>query len=259
MTDKIILKEEVKEEKEVKEVKQVKEEVKSNWFNKTFLLYKNDPLIESIIKNYIFYITSFICLIIISIYSKNNLFYTIVSFIIASFSGFVIHYVSHDIKLEEAYLKQNNYIRRNKYSNNIVLFFCKLLDFHETIHHESSINKLKQNMIIEFILNFITQGGCAMLVCYFAKKMNQYVFLLWGLMYCSVHIINYSYIPSKIHEKHHLDKKTNYGIDIWDVMLGTKYNNDTSDIEIINHYSINIIIITVIIILLIKYNVLSFS
>jgi hypothetical protein len=219
------------------------------------LLASYDPLYQSIIKNYIFYITSFICLFIISKYSKINLFSTIITFIIASFLGFVIHFVSHAIKLEESYIKQNNYIRRNKYLNNIVIWLCQLLDFHETIHHDSSVNKTQKNMIYEFILNFVTQGGFVMFICYIAKRMNQYAFLLWGLMYCSVHIINYNIVKSKVHEKHHFNKKTNYGIDIWDILFATKYDNDNTDIELINHYSINIVVITAIILLLIKYNI----
>jgi hypothetical protein len=219
------------------------------------LLASYDPLYQSIIKNYIFYITSFICLFIISKYSKINLFSTIITFIIASFLGFVIHFVSHAIKLEESYIKQNNYIRRNKYLNNIVIWLCQLLDFHETIHHDSSVNKTQKYMIYEFILNFVTQCGFVMFTCYIAKRMNQYAFLLWGLMYCSVHIINYNIVKSKVHEKHHFNKNTNYGIDIWDILFATKYDNDNNDIELINHYSINIVVITAIILLLIKYNI----
>lgn len=52
--------------------------------------------------------------------------------------------------------------------------------------------------------------------------------------------------------KHHLDKHTNYGIDIWDIMFNTKYQGDNTDIENINHYSINVVIISAILVYVIN-------
>jgi hypothetical protein len=220
--------------------------------------FMNDPLMKSVTSNYIFYITSLICLFIISKYSKRSFIFTIITFIIASFAGFVIHYVSHAIRLEEEYVKNDNYITRNKYLNKIAIFSCKLLDFHDIIHHDSSINKTTKNIIYEFLLNFLTQGGFGIIIYYITKKLNGYIFLMWGLLYCTIHIINYNIVPSDVHMKHHLDKNTNYGVDIWDILFRTKYNDDPNEIELINHYSFNVIIITVIIVLLIKYNIFKF-
>ena len=217
-----------------------------------------DPLIQSIKVNYIFYITSLVCLFLISKYSNRNFLFTIITFIIASFSGFVIHYVSHAVSLEKECIKIDNYFTRNKYVNKMLLFSCKLLDFHDIIHHDSSINKTPKNLLYEFLLNFLTQGGFAIIIYYIAKKLNGYIFLLWGLLYCTIHIVNYNIIPSDVHMKHHLDKTTNYGVDIWDILFRTKYNDDPNEIEIINHYAINVVIITAIIILLIKNNIFTF-
>ena len=47
----------------------------------------------------------------------------------------------------------------------------------------------------------------------------------------------------KVHEEHHDDKNTNFGIDIWDILFNTKNN---SDIENFNHSIINLIIILII-------------
>ena len=58
--------------------------------------------------------------------------------------------------------------------------------------------------------------------------------------------------------KHHLDKTSNYGIDIWDILFGTKYNDDPNEIESINHYSINLIILTAFVVVLIKNNIFTF-
>ena len=73
--------------------------------------------------------------------------------------------------------------------------------------------------------------------------------VLWGILYTTVHNINYNIVPSSVHIKHHLDKNTNYGIDIWDIIFQTKYNNDPTDIENINHYTINLFICTACVIL----------
>ena len=38
------------------------------------------------------------------------------------------------------------------------------------------------------------------------------------------------------HSDHHKDKHSNLGMDIWDIIFGTKYNWD--DIEDVNHYAV---------------------
>ncbi len=73
--------------------------------------------------------------------------------------------------------------------------------------------------------------------------MDPRMFYFWGLLYASCHIINYTYIEPTVHRDHHIDTKTNYGIDIYDILMGTKY--DWKDIEDHNHYSINVIVMTV--------------
>ena len=51
-------------------------------------------------------------------------------------------------------------------------------------------------------------------------------------------------------EVNYMCSKTNYGIDIYDIIFGTKYHWD--DLENYNHYSINIVIITGLIIFISK-------
>ena len=218
----------------------------------------NDPLVKSIRCNYIFYITTFVCLFIISKYSKISFFFTILTFIGASFNGYFVHFIAHYIDFETFMSKQNNYITNNKFLNKITIWCCKLLDFHEKIHHDSTVNKTNKNQILEFLLNFFTQGGFALCFYYIMKRLNGYIFLLWGLLYCTIHIINYNIVPSQVHVKHHLEKTKNFGIDIWDIIIGTKYDNDLNDVEIVNHYAINVAILTGIIVLLIKYDVFYF-
>ena len=45
-----------------------------------------------------------------------------------------------------------------------------------------------------------------------------------------------------MNKDHHKQKNTNYGIDLMDIIIGTKY--DWNDLEDYNHYSINAIILT---------------
>jgi hypothetical protein len=133
-----------------------------------------------------------------------------------------------------------------------IKFICKCADFHDEIHHDTSINKKVHNIIFEFIFNFYTQAGAFLIVMYFVKKLNYYSVILWGLIYPTIHLINYDIIKCQVHMNHHLDKHTNYGIDIWDIMFNTKYQGDNTDIENINHYSINVVIISAILVYVIN-------
>jgi hypothetical protein len=73
--------------------------------------------------------------------------------------------------------------------------------------------------------------------------------MLWALFYATVHNINYNITHPIEHKNHHIDPQTNYGIDIVDIILNTKYNTTNSSkpisIEDHNHAAINIILITI--------------
>jgi hypothetical protein len=204
------------------------------------------PLLMSILTNLGFYVATFWCLIFIAYYSSSGIISTIITFILTSLIGYFSHYNSHHFNFVEFYTQLDNYITRNSVLNHICLNVCYFLDFHEITHHNSDINKIPLNLFYEFILNFVTQGGFLMILIYIARSMNLYVCLLWGLLYATVHIINYSLYPSLTHNYHHFDKYTNYGIDIWDILFGTK--NENTPVENINHYGINLIILTALII-----------
>jgi hypothetical protein len=219
------------------EVKEVGDEVKDK---------PSNLLSSSILTNLVFYIITFLCLIFIAYYSGSGIISTVITFIITSFLGYFAHYNSHHIQFVDFYKKLDNYVTRNSLLNSICLNVCYFLDFHEITHHNSDINKTPINLFYEFINNFVTQGGFLMILIYIAKYMNLYVCLLWGLLYSTVHIINYSLYPSLTHNYHHFNKYTNYGIDIWDILFGTK--NENTPIENINHYGINLIILTPLII-----------
>ena len=205
--------------------------------------YQN-ALICSLKTNYIFYISCIICIYIISYYDNSQFLCNILSFISVSLIGYFTHLIAHHISFTKIYNNLDNYITQNRYLNAIFKRICTYADFHDIIHHDTDINKTPENLLYEFILNFFTQGGNLILLVLIARHINIYILFLWGLMYATIHIINYSFVRPLTHKYHHLDKYTNYGIDIWDIMFGTKYNNHIDDIENINHYSFNIFIIT---------------
>ena len=112
--------------------------------------------------NYVFYSLLIICLFIISYYTNSSFLWCIITFIYVSFNGYFVHYLSHKINLGEIYKGDgasaniDNYISAIPGMNNIILFLCKMFDFHSEIHHDTSINKKFNNRIYEFIMNFIT-------------------------------------------------------------------------------------------------------
>ena len=215
-----------------------------------FVINFDDPLIQTIRINYIFYITTLVCLAVISYYSGTNFLWSVITLIVVSFLGYITHYISHSVNVTKFYdsLNNDNYFTNNKIAHYFIKFICKCADFHDEIHHDTSINKKVHNVIFEFIFNFYTQAGAFLIIMYFVKKLNYYSVILWGLIYPTIHLINYDIIKCQVHMKHHLDKHTNYGIDIWDIMFNTKYQGDNTDIENINHYSINVIIISAILV-----------
>ena len=124
------------------------------------------------------------------------------------------------------------------------------MDFHDMTHHNSDINKKPINIIYEFINNIAMQGGILSIVIYASQYYSFPGIMLWALMYATVHNINYLIIPPKTHQNHHKNKHSSYGIDIWDVLFNTK--NDPDEIEVYNHMSINLILITLGIVYLYK-------
>ena len=214
---------------------------------------EEDPLIKSFKINYIFYITLIICLYMISRYTNSSFIWCIISFLYISCNGYFVHYISHKFDLFKHYSKLNNYVTRNSVLNTMTIWLCNMLDFHRNIHHDSSINKKLDNKIYEFIMNFLTQSGFFLVFVYFAKQLNYYVCLLWGLLYATVHMINYDILKPVSHKHHHMDDDTNHDIIFWDIFFDTKYDHN-DEMEDINWGSINVIVLTLLIVCFVKYN-----
>ena len=126
-----------------------------------------------------------------------------------------------------------------------MLKMVKFLEFHPKTHHNSNINTQFKNIIFEFINNLFTQGFFLIIIIKVIKYINIKIVILWAFFYATIHNINFLFIKPTTHRDHHLDNTTNYGLDIYDIIFGTKYN--WGDIENYNHGVINMIIITIII------------
>jgi hypothetical protein len=227
-------------------------DISNNSIPATF--YVNDSkqviaIYKSIKQNYIFYITILLCLYIFTqcSHNKSNFMYGIGSMIFITFYGYAIHYLSHFMgnTVSELYKSYDNIFTRNKYfdwfANHLIYFG----EFHSRVHHDTDINKTYKNIALEFINNLITQGGAIIFLKYALKFIDNRVILLWALYYATVHNINYNMIHPLTHKQHHLNNKTNYGIDIWDIVIGSKY--DWNEVETHNHTAINLIVIAIVI------------
>tara|TARA_B100001769_G_scaffold271861_1_gene265353 strand:- start:856 stop:1581 length:726 start_codon:yes stop_codon:yes gene_type:complete len=197
-----------------------------------------------ILINYPFYILTTICIYVLSCKPSNKIgFITMFSsFIYVAFAGYFIHMISHNIHYTKMY---DNY--PVIYKNIPIIDYCFrsftwFLDFHHTTHHNSDINKEPHNQLLEGINNFFMQGAIGVMAGSLYNMMDWRMFLFWGIFYASFHIINYTYIEPNVHRDHHLDIYSNYGIDIFDILMGTK--NNWNDIEDYNHFSINMIVLT---------------
>ena len=203
---------------------------------------------ESIKKNKWFYLTLLLCFYMFKQNSPNDTSYIllIISYIFILMTGHISHRISHNINFTKIYnkFKKNNINHR---IDGYLLQFCRFLDFHSTTHHDTTINKQPENILYEFFNNIITQGGAIII---FVKLVNYFidfrVIILWALMYATTHNINYVFLKPSTHRDHHIDDNTNFGIDIADIIFDTKYNLD--DIETHNHVSINLIVITLLIV-----------
>lgn len=233
---------EKKVEKEIKEIKEIKveKEIKENQDNTTnFTL-----LWESIKKNYFFFIVLFFCLYKL----KQNKKYTssyiqlFLSFLAIVWIGHFAHFVSHHIHFTDVYKKSGCLFTQNTVLDSVVTNLLSFLDFHDTTHHESSVNKEWKNIFYEFVNNLITQGIGLIL---FMKFIDIRVVILWAFMYATVHNVNYLFIKPSTHRDHHFYPNTNYGIDFSDIIFNTKYN--VHDIEEHNHAGFNLLVIVYII------------
>jgi hypothetical protein len=138
-----------------------------------------------------------------------------------------------------------NPILRHPCVKKIIDKICWFMDFHDTTHHNLSINKRPHNILLEFINNVMMQGGVLAIFVIVAKYLSIGAIFLWAFLYATVHIINYEFVKPITHHYHHVNKNTNFGLDVYDILFSTKY--DPECLENYNHAAINLFVITLVI------------
>jgi DMSO/TMAO reductase YedYZ heme-binding membrane subunit len=206
---------------------------------------------KSITQNYIFYIVLICCLLAFTKYTTHNrscFILSLGSILFVTLYGYFVHFLSHYLNedISALYKTYDNVFTRNKYFNWVALKYIEFVEFHAKTHHNTDINKQYKNIALEFINNAVTQGIVLIIIKYILGLVDNRVILLWAFFYATVHNINYLIVKPTTHKEHHVNDKTNYGIDIWDIIIGSKY--DWNNIETHNHTAINLIVITAVII-----------
>ena len=113
-------------------------------------LFKNLNYVGKSIKlNFVFWTSTIICLIVITQFSDDQSYWnTGITFILAMLLGWYIHYLSHAYDLLLIYENSNNSLMNYIKSNQTLDCICRniiyyTIDFHDKIHHDTSVNKEK--------------------------------------------------------------------------------------------------------------------
>lgn len=224
-------------------------------------------------QNCIFWIFFAISIVILSLlYGKQSTPYRnikmgIFSIFIAMLSGYNVHMLSHMID----HCKLYDDLINSEYSFTIggkyLEVFHKLIkfiltytyDFHDVIHHDSSINRKWYNIFIEGFQNVWLEGVWIIILsnyfnfgincCGEVYKFNHSIILFWAIVYVTGHLINYRIYDPNAHTMHHKNYFTNLSLtDFYDLVFNTKH--DVKDIQDIRHFKYNIVISLLVIIFL---------
>jgi len=200
--------------------------------------------ILSMYKNWLYVLTYIIGAVIISIrfgthkWKIVNAFNGIITIIVAIAVGWGVHYVSHNVSFVDMYkLTPIHKIIKEHLAivDWVILRICKIIDFHDTDHHDTTINKRWVNVATEFIQNIVTTSISFIIVNIICDlNFNNIIILSYGLIYAITHNVLYFEGESLTHIQHHEDKYTNYGLDFVDILMGTKFDKT---IEPYNHHS----------------------
>lgn len=198
----------------------------------------------------------------------GNIIFGFITFVISIVVGYYVHVYSHLIDFDEIYqylYNSPNFVGRffRKMPKPIkwaIDKFVYLLDFHDKIHHNTNINKQWQNVLIEMLMNIYTEGVALIILFKILNfgiqirdnifKFNYPILFAWSILYATIHNVNYNIINPICHIQHHINNKTNYGIDFMDILFGSKYDELHEEM---NHASLNVILILLFIIFIKDY------
>jgi len=189
--------------------------------------------------NWLFYIGLLISIYIFSKGTETSYTRNIITLIIVSLLQYIVHLFGHKYRIKNivtSFIEKNTFITGTNFVKVLLMNMADFVDFHYEIHHDTKINKRPENQIFEFIHNFFTQGVIVYVITWFIKGLNAKIALIWGMVYATMHMINYQFIDHPEHVQHHENSETNYGHDIWDILFNTKYDDSC---ENYNHVVIN--------------------
>jgi hypothetical protein len=169
----------------------------------------NISVIESLKENWLSWIVTILC---VSILSYPNIFSGIFTIIIVMIMYYFVHRVQHS-------------------------FGLNILSVVHHYHHETPHNFFSDFIEIVLEINFINNFFFIYLFDLFDTLfINQWVIILFTIMYITVHNINYSILRvNNVHRLHHGDVHYNHGPDVCDILFGTKHPSETT-VENTNHY-----------------------
>lgn len=218
---------------------------------KKIMKSKNKETVKECLKKHsLVYVTFIGCFYVLSKRFNKNIFRLLGTLIFASFTGYLVHLISHLIYYTNVYNKTDNILKHNKYTDMIMKKVCIFMDFHRITHHDSKVNKKRDNILYEAINNAFFQGLGLIILIHFIQKVDYVIIIFWVLFYVTVHNINLFYIPSWSHKNHHTAPLTNisFGFDFYDLIFGTGVETEyRPDIVI------NIIIITALLYYVVPY------
>jgi len=118
------------------------------------------------------------------------------------------------------------------------------------IHHNSLHKGAMSADIFEILVNIIIIGGVMWIPIMMAiekyaglRLTNNYIILIWALVFTTYHLVNYHQLCDEVHCQHHKeDGKNNYGPEWFDILFQTKA--EYSNIEDMNSGIINMVIAT---------------
>jgi hypothetical protein len=171
--------------------------------------------------------------------------------VVAPYVGYLTHLVSHRIEF-------GRYVRKITWVatpfDTLLHWVTVYLDFHRKVHHDDTIGKRWMWKIVEAMHNVQCVALNLIVINVFVLRriLNNDVIVLWGLLYATMHAINFSMYRYYTHENHHANTMTNYEPYVFDILHGTAYECDDERqlmrVDNLNNGAINVVFLTALII-----------
>jgi sterol desaturase/sphingolipid hydroxylase (fatty acid hydroxylase superfamily) len=195
----------------------------SNTYSQSHGLYNN--ILKFISVNFILGMSMLLGGVIINYKTNDCIIRTVLTFVLITFWTYIVHVAMHI------------------YKENPI---GKMHDIHHNSLHKGSMSA----DIFEILVNIIIIGGVIWIPIMMGlekytgcRLTNNYIILIWALVFTTYHLVNYHQLNDEVHKQHHKeDGKNNYGPEWFDILFHTKAEH--SNIEDMNSGIINMVIAT---------------